>query len=68
VGGSCDHYVEPGYPLDNIQDKHMLELVVLPQQQFGLDERDTLTRYCRECDVRFAGNGGCPKDRFATSP
>jgi uncharacterized protein len=31
-------------------------------------KRDTLTRYCRECDVRFACNGGCPKDRFATSP
>jgi uncharacterized protein len=66
---SCDHYVEPGYLLGNIQDKHMLDLIVLPQQQqFGLDKRDTLTRYCRECDVRFACNGGCPKDRFATSP
>ena len=50
-------------------DKHMLELIVLPQQRkFGQDKRDTLTRYCRDCDVRFACNGGCPKDRFATSP
>jgi uncharacterized protein len=66
---SCDHYVEPGYLLGNIKDKHMLELIVLPQQrQFGQDKHDTLTRYCRDCDVRFACNGGCPKDRFATSP
>jgi uncharacterized protein len=66
---SCDHYVEPGYLLGNIKDKHLLELIVLPQQrQFGQDKRDTLTRYCRDCDVRFACNGGCPKDRFATSP
>ena len=38
------------------------------QRKFGQDKRDTLTRFCRDCDVRFACNGGCPKDRFATSP
>ena len=27
---SCDHYVEPGYLLGNIGDRHMLELIVLP--------------------------------------
>ena len=43
----------------------MLELIVLPQQvKFGRDKRDTLTSQCRSCDVRFACNGGCPKDRF----
>ena len=63
---SCDHYVEPGYLLGNIADKHMLELIASPAQRtFGQDKRDTLTRYCRDCDVRFACNGGCPKDRFA---
>jgi len=66
---SCDHYVEPGYLLGNINDTHMLELIMLPQQRtFGRAKRDTLTRYCRECDIRFACHGGCPKDRFATSP
>ena len=66
---SCDHYVEPGYLLGNINDKHMLELIASPaQRKFGQDKHDTLTRYCRDCDVRFACNGGCPKDRFATSP
>jgi len=66
---SCDHYVEPGYLLGNVKDKHMLELIALPQQRkFGQDKHDTLTRYCRDCDIRFACNGGCPKDRFATSP
>jgi len=65
---SCDHYVEPGYLLGNIKDRHMLELIVSPaQRKFGQDKHDTLTRYCRDCDVRFACNGGCPKDRFATS-
>jgi uncharacterized protein len=66
---SCDHYVEPGYLLGNIGDTHMLKLIASPaQRKFGQDKRDTLTRYCMECDVRFACNGGCPKDRFATSP
>jgi len=66
---SCDHFVEPGFLLGNIKDKTMLELVALPQQRtFGQDTRDTLTRFCLDCDVRFACNGGCPKDRFATSP
>jgi uncharacterized protein len=66
---SCDHYVEPGYLLGNIGDRPMLELVASPaQRKFGQDKRDTLTRYCRDCDVRPACHGGCPKDRFATSP
>jgi uncharacterized protein len=66
---SCDHFVEPGFRLGNIRDKTMLELVALPRQhKFGQDKRDTLTTFCLECDVRFACNGGCPKDRFATSP
>ena len=66
---SCDHFVEPGYLLGNIGDRTMLELVALPKQhKFGQDKRVTLTRYCLDCDVRFACNGGCPKDRFATSP
>jgi serine-type anaerobic sulfatase-maturating enzyme len=66
---SCDHYVEPDYLLGNIGERTMLELISLPRQRkFGLDKRDTLPRYCLECDVRFACNGGCPKDRFAASP
>jgi len=66
---SCDHYVEPAYKLGNIRDTKMIDLIVLPQQkQFGQAKRDTLPRYCLDCDVRFACHGGCPKDRFATTP
>ncbi len=38
------------------------------QVAFGLDKRDSLPRYCRECDVRFACNGECPKNRFSRTP
>ncbi len=66
---SCDHFVEPAFKLGNIKDKHMIELIASPQQKkFGLDKRDTLPRFCRECDVRFACHGGCPKDRFTDDP
>jgi serine-type anaerobic sulfatase-maturating enzyme len=65
----CDHFVEPEYKLGNIRQTHMLELVAGERQrQFGLDKRDTLPRYCLECDVRFACHGGCPKDRFVETP
>jgi uncharacterized protein len=47
----------------------MLQMVGSEQQRrFGLAKRDTLPRYCRECPVRFACNGGCPKDRILTTP
>jgi uncharacterized protein len=66
---SCDHFVEPKYLLGNIKKVHMLQLVTSEQQrQFGLAKRDTLPRYCRECSVRFACHGECPKNRFLTTP
>ena len=66
---SCDHFVEPDHLLGNIAERDMLELVASPRQrQFGLDKLDTLPRFCLECDVRFACHGGCPKDRFISTP
>jgi len=66
---SCDHFVEPNFLLGNIQEEHMIELVSSDQQvQFGLDKRDTLPKYCRECEVRFACHGECPKNRFIATP
>jgi uncharacterized protein len=66
---SCDHYVEPAYRLGNISESRLLDLVALPQQrEFGLAKRDSLPQYCLDCEVRFACHGGCPKDRFATTP
>jgi serine-type anaerobic sulfatase-maturating enzyme len=66
---SCDHFVEPRHRLGNITERPMRELVFSPRQErFGRDKRDTLPRMCRECDVRFACHGGCPKDRFISTP
>ena len=38
------------------------------QRAFGQAKSDTLPKYCRECEVRFACNGECPKHRFLTTP
>jgi len=66
---SCDHFVEEAYRLGNIMETPMSELVASDRQRsFGLAKRETLPGYCRECDVRFACHGGCPKDRFIRTP
>ncbi len=67
---SCDHFVEPTYLLGNITEgRTLLELVGSDAQvAFGRDKLTSLPTYCLDCDVRFACNGGCPKDRFITTP
>jgi uncharacterized protein len=66
---SCDHYVEPDYKLGNIREVHMADMVTSPQQrEFGASKQTSLPDYCRQCDVLFACNGGCPKDRFSKTP
>lgn len=66
---SCDHFVEPDFRLGNIQEQSIHDLVSSErQQQFGRDKLETLPKYCLDCDVRFACNGECPKNRFITTP
>ncbi|MFZ5814287.1 MAG: anaerobic sulfatase maturase [Bacillota bacterium] len=66
---ACDHFVEPAYKRGNIHLIPLEEIVDSPEQlQFGLDKRERLPEYCRQCEVRFMCNGGCPKERFAYTP
>jgi uncharacterized protein len=66
---SCDHYVYPEYRLGNIATDSLTEMVYGDRQvKFGHDKTDTLPEYCRKCDVRFACNGECPKNRFILAP
>jgi uncharacterized protein len=66
---SCDHYVYPRYKLGNVMN-HSLGAMVnsAPQIKFGNDKFDSLPKYCRQCEVRFACNGECPKHRFIQTP
>ena len=66
---SCDHYVYPQFHLGNIMNSSLGEMVQSDaQKKFGSDKLDSLPRYCRECEVRFACNGECPKHRFIKTP
>jgi uncharacterized protein len=66
---SCDHYVYPKYRLGNILNRSLGAMVDSPQQQrFGTDKSDTLPNYCKNCEVKFACNGECPKHRFIFTP
>jgi len=66
---ACDHFVEPQHRLGNILEMPLVELVGSGQQRrFGLDKRDKLPQACQKCEMRFVCNGGCPKNRFLTTP
>lgn len=65
----CDHFVDPGHRLGNIQQVPFVELLESPaQREFGRAKLDTLPRCCRVCEVRRLCNGGCPKDRLLRMP
>jgi len=66
---SCDHYVYPRHKLGNVMNQSLGEMVNSPQQlKFGSDKFDSLPKFCRDCEVRFACNGECPKHRFIQTP
>ena len=66
---SCDHFVEPDHLIGNIHETPLRTLVDDPRQiEFGRHKQSSLPKMCRDCDVLFACHGGCPKDRFATTP
>ena len=66
---SCDHYVYPRYKLGNVMNQSLGAMVNSPSQlKFGNDKFDSLPKYCRQCKVRFACNGECPKHRFISTP
>ncbi|OGK88301.1 MAG: anaerobic sulfatase maturase [Candidatus Rokubacteria bacterium GWC2_70_16] len=66
---ACDHFVDPAHRLGNIRETPLAALLDSePQIRFGQAKRETLPRYCRECDVLALCNGGCPKDRFIKTP
>jgi len=66
---SCDHYVYPQYKLGNILNQTLGDMVSSKfQRKFGQDKSDTLPHYCRECEVRYACHGECPKHRFLRTP
>jgi uncharacterized protein len=55
--------------LGNIRETPFAELLESPaQRNFGEAKRDSLPRYCRDCETLAQCNGGCPKYRFIGTP
>ena len=66
---SCDHYVYPQHKLGNVMNHSLGAMLNSPPQlKFGNDKLDALPKFCRDCEVRFACNGECPKHRFIHTP
>ena len=66
---ACDHYVYPEYRLGNVLAGNLGDMVEASVASgFGPHKEAALPRYCRDCDVKEACWGGCPKHRFATTP
>jgi uncharacterized protein len=65
----CDHFVDPEHLVGNLRQRPLVELLDSPRQTaFGQAKWDTLPRQCRACEALDMCNGGCPKDRFLTTP
>lgn len=66
---SCDHFVTPEHRIGNIRATPLVDMLESQAQRaFGDAKRDSLPRYCRDCEVLAWCNGGCPKDRFIRTP
>jgi uncharacterized protein len=66
---ACDHYVYPRYRLGNILEDDLAQMVESSLQTgFGIDKERALPRWCRDCEVLAACQGGCPKHRFSRTP
>ena len=65
---ACDHWVEPDWRLGNIHELSFGQLAATPtMRSFSRKKHEELSSQCRRCPVLSLCQGGCPKDRFATS-
>ena len=65
----CDHFVDPEHRLGNICETPLSRLLESEaQRNFGAAKRNTLPRYCLDCEVLALCNGGCLKYRFIRTP
>ena len=65
---ACDHCVYPQYRLGNIISDTLPEMIAKSLRSgFGVAKETALPRWCMECEVLAACQGGCPKHRFETT-
>lgn len=65
---ACDHFVKNACRIGDLTTTSLGELVEsAPQRRFGTDKQDRLPGQCRACSWLSVCQGGCPKDRIATT-
>ena len=65
---ACDHFVDQAHRLGNLRDTPLSTLLADPALElFGRRKQQALPRCCRDCELLAWCNGGCPKDRMASS-
>lgn len=64
---ACDHYVYPEWKIGNILNTPLAQLIDSPPQQAFGQAKASLPMQCQRCEVRFACQGECPKNRFTFS-
>jgi uncharacterized protein len=65
---SCDHYVYPDYRLGDIFNEDPKIIADTEKQlNFGKHKSEGLPQVCKNCEVKFACHGECPKHRFTTT-
>jgi uncharacterized protein len=63
---ACDHCVYPQYQLGNIMSETLPDMVAKSLRSgFGVAREAALPRWCGDCEVLAACQGGCPKHRFS---
>lgn len=63
----CDENVTDDFLLGSILDRDLRDLVEAPMPEVtGRIKSTALPSTCRSCEVLWACNGGCPKDRFVS--
>ena len=65
----CDHFVDPAHLVGNILRDRLVALLDSDAlRDFGEGKRRLLPAPCRGCDVAFACQGECPRNRFGVGP
>lgn len=65
---SCDHYGYEDHQVGDFNDQPLVDIVNSEQQQsFAKNKNSNLSSKCLQCDFLPLCNGGCPKNRIATT-
>ncbi|MEZ8823696.1 anaerobic sulfatase maturase [Vibrio amylolyticus] len=65
---SCDHYGYEDHQLGSMKSDKLIAMANSPTQvKFGTDKYHELNDVCRRCDFVQLCQGGCPKNRLATT-